>query len=117
VSREIRQPGTHDGDSTVRALYTDLELTRAELGETLAALAGKVDLKSRAQEYAHDNADRLAEAAHTVRRGARQRTAWLARHRGEITVASVALAAFAAGVLIRRRFGERPFWTDECLSR
>lgn len=103
VDEETHRSRSHDGDSTVRALYTDLELTRAELGDTIAALVDKVDLKSRAQDYAHDHADRLAEATHTARQGARRRVAWLARHRGGIAIASVALGVFAAGVLARRR--------------
>lgn len=107
MNRQRRQSGSHDGDITVRALHSDLELTRAELGETLAALASKVDLKARAQEYAHDSADRLAEAADTVRRRAGQRTARLAEHRGAIALASAALSAFAVGVLVRRRFGQK----------
>lgn len=96
---------SHDGDSTVRALRTDLELTREELGETLAALAGKADLKARAQGYAHDTTDRFAEATRTLRRRARRRTVWLAKHRAALATASVALGAFAASVLARRRLG------------
>lgn len=103
MSEDSGQSPSYDGNSRVRALRSDLELTRAELGETIAALADKANLKSRAQEYAHDKSERITGTARDLRHRAGERTARLADHRTELAVASVALGAFAAGVLARRR--------------
>jgi hypothetical protein len=50
-------------DPTVAALRQEIEQTREELGETVEALAAKVDVKARAQEAAEETKERVREAA------------------------------------------------------
>lgn len=50
-------------DAKVAALRSEIEQTRAELGETVEALAAKADVKARAQEKVADVKARAAEAA------------------------------------------------------
>ena len=50
----MRMPG---GEPTDEDLLTDAELTRQELGETVAALGAKMDVKTRVQEAAKEKAD------------------------------------------------------------
>jgi len=47
-------PGSEPTDEDLR---TDAELTRQELGETVAALGAKMDVKTRVQEAAKEKAD------------------------------------------------------------
>jgi Protein of unknown function (DUF3618) len=48
-----QEPGK-DGAVTTDELRTEIEQTRAELGETAAALGAKADVKSRAKERVHE---------------------------------------------------------------
>jgi ElaB/YqjD/DUF883 family membrane-anchored ribosome-binding protein len=47
-------------------LRRDIEQTRAELGETVEALAAKADVKARAQEAAQEAADEARERVNTA---------------------------------------------------
>ncbi len=49
---------------TPEALRHDIERTRAELGETIEALAAKADVKARAHEAAEEVRERVQTAAH-----------------------------------------------------
>jgi hypothetical protein len=50
----LRMPGAEPTDEDLR---TDAELTRQELGETVAALGAKMDVKTRVREAAKEKAD------------------------------------------------------------
>ena len=50
----LRMPG---GEPTDEDLLVDAELTRQELGETVAALGAKMDVKTRVQAAAKEKAD------------------------------------------------------------
>ena len=77
------QPGP---DAGIEELQADIERTRGELGDTVAALSDKMDVKTRTQNRIHEVADNAkAEPA--------------------VPVAAVLAAAAAAGLLVwlRRR--------------
>ena len=77
------QPGP---DAGIEELQADIERTRGELGETVAALSDKMDVKTRTQNRIHEVADNAkAEPA--------------------VPVAAVLAAAAAVGLLVwlRRR--------------
>jgi ElaB/YqjD/DUF883 family membrane-anchored ribosome-binding protein len=52
---------SHNGPADVDELRADIAQTRAELGETVQALAAKVDVKARLQETADGAKARLRE--------------------------------------------------------
>ena len=77
------QPGP---DAGIEELQADIERTRGELGDTVAALSDKMDVKTRTQNRIHEVADNAkAEPA--------------------VPVAAVLAAAVAVGLLVwlRRR--------------
>lgn len=77
------QPGP---DAGIKELQADIERTRGELGDTVAALSDKMDVKTRTQNRIHEVTDHAkAEPA--------------------VPVAAVLAAAAAAGLLVwlRRR--------------
>ncbi|BBX49843.1 hypothetical protein GCM10009645_07530 [Mycolicibacterium poriferae] len=77
------QPGP---DAGIEELQADIERTRGELGDTVAALSDKMDVKTRTQNRIHEVADHAkAEPA--------------------VPVAAVLAAAAAVGLLVwlRRR--------------
>ncbi|MCG7582419.1 DUF3618 domain-containing protein [Mycolicibacterium sp. OfavD-34-C] len=77
------QPGP---DAGIEELQADIERTRGELGDTVAALSDKMDVKTRTQNRIHEVADNAkAEPA--------------------VPVAAVLAAAAAVGLLVwlRRR--------------
>ena len=55
------------GDAKVAALRTDIERTRAELGETVEQLAQKADVKARAKEKVEDVKARAHEQVDDVK--------------------------------------------------
>ncbi len=59
-------------DPKVAALRTEIEHTRAELGETVEALAAKADVKARAQETGADGTPRASVAATEAKDKARE---------------------------------------------
>jgi hypothetical protein len=86
------EPG-HDPQE-IRA---DIEATRAELGDNVAALAAKADVKARAQETASAAKQRTKDAVEQVAETARRRRGPLA-----VIVAGVAAAGSAIGIAKRR---------------
>lgn len=60
-------------DAKVAALRSEIEQTRADLGETVEALAAKADVKARAQEKVADVKARAAEAAAEAKDKAREK--------------------------------------------
>jgi hypothetical protein len=88
-------------DAKVAALRSEIEETRAELGETVELLAQKADVKARAQEKVDETKARAVvaagEAKDTLHTSVREKPKqWVA-------VAAAALAAFAALVVLKRR--------------
>jgi hypothetical protein len=89
------------GDAKVAALRSEIEQTRAELGETVEELAARADVKARAKEKVDETKARAvataAEAKEAVRTSVRERpTPWA-------VVAAAALLAIAALVIGKRR--------------
>jgi predicted phage gp36 major capsid-like protein len=66
-----RQNGTSNGKPNVQALRDEIARTRAELGETVQALAAKADVKARAKEQVEQTKQKVkaqaAEATEKVR--------------------------------------------------
>jgi hypothetical protein len=92
--------GTPPADDT-DAIRADIAETRAELGDTVEALAAKADVKARAKARAKDTAqaatERAKDTAEQVGETVRRRPAPLAG-----ALAAVA-AAIGAVVMVRRR--------------
>ncbi len=55
--------GSGDGTPEVEALRGEIRQTRAELGETVQALAAKADVKARAKEQVEQTKQRVREQA------------------------------------------------------
>jgi Protein of unknown function (DUF3618) len=101
-------PKTADGRADIAALREEIRLTRAELGETVEALAAKADVKSRLKHSAEQKADQAMESVgyavalargslHQARESARRRPVpWLA-------IAGGAAALLVVIMMIRRR--------------
>jgi hypothetical protein len=89
-------PGDAPPDD-IQALTEDIERTREDIGETIAALAAKTDIKARAREKAGEVAGRLRDTAGKVK----EQIAVPGQHRVALT--SAAGVALLAGVLIARR--------------
>ena len=51
-------------DAGIDELQADIERTRAELGETVGALTGKLDVKGRAQQKVADTKGAVAQRSH-----------------------------------------------------
>jgi hypothetical protein len=95
-------------------IRTEIERTREDLGDTVAALAGKADVKARTKVAAADARERLMDGAHIA-----------AGRAGEVTESvrrrPVPLAAAAGGMLVglgavvmvrrrRRARAQRMWW-------
>jgi Protein of unknown function (DUF3618) len=90
-------PGPGDAPSDgIRALTEEIERTRVDVGETVAALAAKADIKARLREEESEVAGRLRDAAGKVKE---QRMAVPRQRR---VVLAAAFAVLLAGVLIAR---------------
>jgi hypothetical protein len=100
-------------------LRQEIEQTRAELGETVEALAAKADVKGRAQDAVEDAKERVYEAADELRgrvHAAVDTVAYqMGKQREKVAAldprARAALVALALGLLallfLRRRRGRR----------
>ncbi|HTT52347.1 MAG TPA: DUF3618 domain-containing protein [Streptosporangiaceae bacterium] len=85
-----------------QALVDEINRTRAELGETVEALAARVDVKARAQQRAAQAGTAAWNAAPVpVRRGARRVAGTAGQYRMQAAVA--AGAVLVAGWLVLRR--------------
>ncbi|HEU5110716.1 MAG TPA: DUF3618 domain-containing protein [Micromonosporaceae bacterium] len=88
---------TVNGAPDVAALRAEIEQTRAELGETVQALAAKADVKARMKESAAHKAAQVRDSAnHAVERARERPVPWLA-------VAGAVAAAVVAVLIIRGR--------------
>jgi predicted phage tail protein len=79
-----------DGKQDLDALRAEIRLTRAELGQTVEALAAKADVKARMKESAEQTRERMRESAgHAVE-----------RVRGAGPVPWIAIAAGTAALVV-----------------
>lgn len=88
------EPGPDAGIADITA---DIEQTRSELGETVEALAGKLDVKQRAKEKAEDTKQHIAQQADSLKHAATDDP------KRTIPVAAIVVVAAAVGVVIWRR--------------
>jgi ElaB/YqjD/DUF883 family membrane-anchored ribosome-binding protein len=101
-------PGESRPPSDVEALRADIAHTRAELGETVQALAAKADVKARLHETADEAKARVRVGLHNAAAEARtaaveapEKAQELAARTGEAVRRNpVPLAALAAGALL-----------------
>jgi hypothetical protein len=84
--------GDEMSEAETGALRDDIERTRAELGETVQALAAKTDVKARVRESAAHGADVVKES---VRDAGRRPRSWIAIGAGA--------AALVVLLVLRRR--------------
>jgi hypothetical protein len=112
-------PKTSDGKPDLDALRAEIRHTRAELGQTVEALAAKADVKARLKESAEQTKARLkVSAAHTAERVKESAEQAVARVRGSLDEASTSAqrrpmpwlaiaggvaAAILVALVIRRR--------------
>jgi ElaB/YqjD/DUF883 family membrane-anchored ribosome-binding protein len=90
------------------AIRADIETTRAELGDSVEALAAKADVKSRAKETvaaAKDRAKDTAQVATERAKGTAQQVGETVRQRPAPVAGALAAVAAAVGavLMIRRR--------------
>ena len=88
------EPGSEAG---IDELQADIERTRHELGETVGALADKVNVPARARERVADTRGAAVEQAHRVQHTLRTRP------RVDAAVVIAVLVAVAAVVWARKR--------------
>ena len=99
------------GERSPESIQEDIAETREQLGDTVAALGYKSDVKGRAEERIADTRERLGDAAGDAAAKAQQAMPASARDGADRArefvqrrpVAVAAVAAFVAGVLIGRR--------------
>jgi hypothetical protein len=94
---------TTSESKTAGVSAADIERTRAEIGETVQALAAKADVKGRAQQKVGQVRNRLADRAGTAD------MAPMAR-RSSAGLAALATAVVAAWAWRRRRMRNRSAW-------
>lgn len=117
MTHDVRRAGSHlDADAEAAAagrgakgpdeLRREIERTRHELGDTVAELADKMDVKGRARARADDLRDRAGAMTVQMRSSAAHAGEAGMRHRKPVMIAGAAVgAAVAAGVMMRRRRG------------
>ena len=89
-------PGDAPPDS-IQALTEEIKRTREDVGETIAALAAKADIKARLREEESEVAGRLRDTAGKVKEQI------MAVPRQRWVVLTAACVVLLAGVLIARR--------------
>lgn len=92
--------------TTEHTIEQDIEETRAQLGETVAQLAAKADLKARAQVAAGKITDRARTGASQVKTQALEVKRQAVQHRQQLTGRPVQIAT-AAVVLVFLMFAWR----------
>lgn len=70
-----RLPPEPGPDAGIDELQSDIDKTRSELGETVAALSDKLDVKGRAQDKATETKEAVADRAHAATEAARSKPA------------------------------------------
>ncbi|MDA4109713.1 DUF3618 domain-containing protein [Mycolicibacterium holsaticum] len=81
----------------IAEIEADIEQTRDELGQTVAALSSKLDVKERSRQKAAETKERVAEKADTLRHTATDNPS------RTVPIAIVVLAVLAGIVIWRRR--------------
>ena len=94
--------GPASGDAEVAALRQEIAQTRADLGETVEALAARTDVKARAQEKVDETKARFAEMVTEAKDKARVRAQQVAATGQEVVRQVQADPAVAA-----RRYAEQ----------
>ena len=128
------------GDAKVAALRSEIEQTRADLGETVEELAARADVKARAKEKVEETVEKTkAKAAATAaeakekavgtvqqiaqdpavpaRRAATRMRTSVQEHPKQWVVVAAALLAFAALVVGKRRWDATRRVTPDSLRR
>jgi hypothetical protein len=88
------EPGPDAGIDEIQA---DVERTRNELGQTVEALADKLDVKERAKEKAAETKQQVAEKADALRHTATDNP------KRTVPVAAIVVIAVAVGIVVWRR--------------
>jgi len=96
TSREADRLSLPGSPPTDEDLQHQIELTRDELGDTVAALAYKANVKARAQDKARQTAESAKATVHSAGRTLR-------RHRTSVTAVGAAGLVSVVIVLILRR--------------
>ncbi|CRZ16906.1 DUF3618 domain-containing protein [Mycolicibacterium neworleansense] len=86
-----RLPPEPGPDAGIDELQSDIDKTRSELGETVAALSDKLDVKGRAQDKAAETKAAVLDRAHAATDAAKSRPA--------VPVAAVVAVLAAVGLL------------------
>ena len=85
-------------DAGIEEIEADAEQTRNELGQTVEALADKLDVKERAKDKAVETKEQVLEKADALRHTATDNP------KRTVPIAAVALvAALAVGIVVWRR--------------
>jgi hypothetical protein len=104
ATRATEALASHPSDTSspdrVEGLREEIEHTRAELGETLEALAAKADVKARLRDAADDAKERVRERVHEVAERTGEATGVVRRYRVEL----LALVGAAVAVLVFLRW-------------
>ena len=94
-NRDRPEPGP---DAGIEDIEADAEQTRKELGQTVEALADKLDVKGRAKEKAAETKEHVVEKADAVRHTVTDNP------KRTVPIAAVAvIAALAVGIVVWRR--------------
>ncbi|MGV0871114.1 DUF3618 domain-containing protein [Mycolicibacterium sp. XJ879] len=88
------EPGPSADISDIEA---DIEQTRDELGQTVAALSSKLDVKERTKEKVADTKERVAERADTLKHTATDNPS------RTVPIAAIVALALLAGIVVWRR--------------
>ena len=85
-------------DASISDIEADVEQTRNELGQTVEALADKLDVKARAQEKVAETKERVVDKADSPRHAATDDP------KRTVPIAAIALlGAVAVGIVVWRR--------------
>ena len=87
-------PALAGDDRTPEQIEADIERTRHELGDTVAAMAAKADVKAQAKTKVDEARERIA--AHTPR-SAQEVTAAVRANRRPLMIAGAAVTVFLLG--------------------
>ncbi|WP_019633388.1 DUF3618 domain-containing protein [Actinomadura atramentaria] len=102
MTRELSEAAHEGAAATPDELRAEIERARADLGDTVAALAAKADVKARVKDRAGELRERAAERARAT--GAETRSAATRGPAlGAVAVGAGVLAAGIAAWLTRRR--------------
>lgn len=94
------------GSAEEELLRADRDLTREELGRTVAALSGKLDVRGRAEDALHQAADNARQKATELGAVTQDRAVQLAavsHSRAVPAAVAVAIAALIAWLVVRNR--------------